>query len=78
MSVSAPVIREYKVKLANLALLILGQHLWSYKVSFGDPTRCLCKCCEAARRAYQDATGLWPTSEQETAAMDRWAKGEVA
>lgn len=64
-------------ELANLALIILGQHLWSLhtRASLG-PVACLCRACEAARRAHQIATSYWPTTEQEHQAMKAWGWGK--
>lgn len=72
--VSAPTVREFKAKLAALALMIIGQHFWSNKLQ-GISISCLCKCCCSARQAHMDATGLWPTNEQEVQAMEDWGRG---
>lgn len=76
--VDAPAMRELKERLASISLMILGQHIWSLRITFGDKSAraCLCRCCDEARKAYRDATGLWPTSEQELAAMEKWGTGK--
>lgn len=70
--VSAPVIRELKTMLVELALATIGQHLWSLRIAAPDASACLCDLCGQARKSYQFATGLWPTMLQEHSAMADW------
>ena len=68
-------VREFKEKLAALALETLGQHLWEMKI--GGGTACLCKLCQHAREAYRDATGFWPTDAAEIEASRAWGTVRV-
>lgn len=68
--------------LIELALIHLGQHLWSLRLDIASirrdvslPAACLCKACDKARRAYKQVGGSWPSREQEMEAMERWGKG---
>ena len=80
--VSTAVIHDLKERMARLSLLFLGQHLWSLRLQMRNigptvslPSCCLCHCCDEARKAYQIATGIWPTNEHEQAAMREWGSG---
>lgn len=68
---------EKDARVAALTLLFLGQHLWTVHIECpgSKATACICSACDAARKAYQDATGAWPTSEQENEAMRKWGTG---
>lgn len=67
-------VREFKERLAALATLVIGQHLWV--VLQQGATCCLCHCCTEARKAFLDATGLPITAAQEEVAMHRWGMGQ--
>lgn len=60
--------------LKDLALQFLGQHLWQAKLQSKGTTACLCSVCDAARQAYELLTGAWPTTEEEEAAVHKFAK----
>lgn len=71
-------VKKLETMMADLALLFLGQHLWSLHIACNGKTAtgCLCRCCRDAREAFKAATGEWPTTEQENVAMAEWATNQ--
>jgi len=65
---------DLRSALKKLSLVILGEHLWEANVLTHGANACMCNCCDEARKAHQLATGEWPTTEEEHAAMREWAQ----
>lgn len=74
--VTTPTVQALKAKLASLSLLFLGQHIWGLRIYFGGTASetCHCRACDEARKAYEYATGIWPTKEQQNKAMEDWGR----
>lgn len=69
-------IKFLKQNLAELSLMVIGQHTWSDRIQFPNsnmPT-CFCKLCDKARKAYRLATNTMPTQEQEENAVREWGQ----